>query len=142
MNSGFGILPEIYLQIWQFVNLKFPEHLIMNEWFWFYWKLRACTTIPINTATVNKAVKEIHNCILHLFMVLLQENLFPKFFYECINLFYMHWFQLKTHWKKNWRWLPTSSRKKRGTNKIKCCWSKTDNLPTFRFTLIFALSSE
>ena len=28
-------------------------------------------------------------------MVLLSENLFPKFLYEFLNLFYLHWFQLK-----------------------------------------------
>ena len=28
-------------------------------------------------------------------MVLLSENLFPKFWYEFLNLFYLHWFQLK-----------------------------------------------
>ena len=33
-------------------------------------------------------------------MVLLPENLFPKFLYEFINLFYMRWFQLKAQWKK------------------------------------------
>ena len=33
-------------------------------------------------------------------MVLLSENLFPKFLYEFLNLFYLHWFQLKVHWDK------------------------------------------
>ena len=33
-------------------------------------------------------------------MVLLPENLFPKFLYEFINLLYMHWFQLKAQLKK------------------------------------------
>ena len=33
-------------------------------------------------------------------MVLLPENLFPKLLYEFMNLFYMHWFQLKVQWKK------------------------------------------
>ena len=34
-------------------------------------------------------------------MVLLPENLSPKLLYEFMNLFYIHWFQLKDQWKKN-----------------------------------------
>ena len=33
-------------------------------------------------------------------MVLLSENLFPKFLYEFLNLFYLHWFQLKVQLDK------------------------------------------
>ena len=33
-------------------------------------------------------------------MVLLPENLFPKFLYEFMNLYYIHWFQLKVQSKK------------------------------------------
>ena len=79
----------------------------MNECFLFY--LRTCTTIHIITATVNKAVKEIYNCILHILMVLLPEiflkilvqiHKFVLFVFVCSLLQFVS--ALKAQWKKIW----------------------------------------
>ena len=56
--------------------------------------LKTCATIHITTATLNKAVKKILNCLAYLFVVLLLEILFGKFLYKFMNLVYTHLFQL------------------------------------------------
>ena len=101
----------------------------MNGWFWFYWKLRACTTIHIITATVNKAVKEIHNCILHLFMVLLPENIFSKILTRIHKFVLYASVSVESQVEKNSQWLPTSSRKREEQTrsgaakaKLTTCW--------------------
>ena len=50
---------------------------------------------PVISQKINSVFGIFHNCILHLFMVPLPENLSPKFLCELTCLPYMDRFQLK-----------------------------------------------